>query len=75
MNTKKQKHLEAKTVKSFDKIQPILQNLCSNGKSWKKHGITFLDIDGYKRKHMGHNAFVLEIYEKLLNDAKKRSLI
>jgi len=66
---------EAKIVKSFDKIQPILQNLCSDGKSWKKHGITFSDIDDYKRKHMEHNGFVLKIYEKLLNDAKKRGLI
>lgn len=66
---------ETKIVKSFDKIQPILQNLCSDGKSWKKHGITYLDVDNYKRKHMGHNDFVLMIYEKLLNDAKKRSLI
>lgn len=66
---------EAKIVKSFDKIQPILQNLCSDGKSWKKHGITFSDIDEYKRKYMEHNDFVLKIYEKLLNDAKKRGLI
>ena len=66
---------EAKIIKSFDKIQPILQNICSNGKSWKKHSITFSDIDEYKRKHMEHNDFILKIYEKLLNDAKKRSLI
>ena len=66
---------EAKIVKSFDKIQPILQNLCSEGKSWKEHGITFSDINDYKRKHMEHNNFILEIYEKLLNDAKKRKLI
>ena len=66
---------EAKIVKSFDKIQPILQNLCSGGKSWKKHGITFSEIDEYKRKHMEHNPFVLQIYEKLLDDAKERGLI
>ena len=66
---------EARIVKSFDKIQPILQNLCSEGKSWKKHSITFSDIDKYKRKHMEHNSFILKIYEKLLNDAKKRRLI
>ena len=66
---------EAKIVKSFDKIQPILQNLCSNGKSWKKHSITLSDIDEYKRRHMEHNSFILEIYEKLLDDAIKRSLI
>ena len=66
---------EAKIVKSFDKIQPILQNLCSDGKSWKKHSITLSDIDNYKRKHMEHNSFMLKIYDLLLDDAKKRNLI
>lgn len=66
---------EAKIVKSFDKIQPILQNICSDGKAWKKHGIAFLDIDNYKRKFMEHNDFILHVYEKLLDDAKKKNLI
>jgi putative hydrolase of HD superfamily len=66
---------EAKIVKSFDKIQPILQNLCSSGKSWQKHKITFSDIDQYKRKYVEHNDLTLEIYEKLLNDARDKKLI
>ena len=66
---------EAKFVKSFDKIQPILQNLCSSGKSWQKHKITFSDIDQYKRKYVEHNDLILEIYEKLLNDARDKKLI
>lgn len=66
---------EAKIVKSFDKIQPILQNLCSSGKSWQKHKITFSDIDQYKRKYVEHNDLILEIYEKLLNDARDKKLI
>jgi putative hydrolase of HD superfamily len=66
---------EAKIVKSFDKIQPILQNLCSSGKSWQKHKITFSDIDQYKRKYVEHNDLILGIYEKLLNDARDKNLI
>jgi putative hydrolase of HD superfamily len=66
---------EAQIVKSFDKIQPILQNLCSSGKSWKKHKITFSDIDQYKRKYVEHNDLILGIYEKLLNDARDKKLI
>lgn len=69
------KTLEARVVKSFDKIQPIMQNLCSNGRSWKEHGVTFSDINEYKRRHMLHNGFVLSIYEKLLNEAVQRRLI
>ncbi len=66
---------EAEIVKSFDKIQPILQNLCSSGKSWQKHKITFSDIDQYKRKYVEHNDLILGIYEKLLNDARDKKLI
>jgi putative hydrolase of HD superfamily len=66
---------EAQIVKSFDKIQPILQNLCSSGKSWTKHKITLSDIDQYKRKYVEHNDLILGIYEKLLSDARDKNLI
>ncbi len=66
---------EAKTVKSFDKIQPILQNLCSQGKSWKKHNLTYKDIDDYKRRFMTHDGLIFSIYNKLLEEARARNLI
>lgn len=66
---------EAKIVKSFDKLQPILQNLCSEGKAWKEHGLTLSDVDNYKRKFVEHDDFILGIYEKLLDEAKKEGLI
>lgn len=66
---------EAKIVKSFDKIQPILQNLCSNGWSWKKHNITLTEINSYKRKHMLHNDFVLKLYEEILNEAVRKKMV
>lgn len=71
----KAKTPEAKTVKSFDKIQPILQNICSNGWSWKKHDITYSEIENYKRKHMLHNDFILGLYERLLNEALRKQLV
>ncbi len=66
---------EAKIIKSFDKIQPILQNLCSNGKSWKKNNIKYKDVDDYKRKHMLHDKTIFKIYNKLLQEAKDKDLI
>lgn len=66
---------EAKIVNSFDKIQPIFQNLCSNGWSWKKHNITYSKIDEYKRKDMLHNNFVLKLYEKIINEAVKKKMV
>ena len=66
---------EAKTVKSFDKIQPILQNVISEGKSWKKHNVKYEDVDNYKRKHMQHDQFILSVYEKLIKEAKEKKLL
>jgi len=66
---------EAKIVHSFDKIQPILQNISSDGWSWKKHKVTYEDLDSYKRKYMEHNAFLLKIYESILEEARNKKLI
>lgn len=66
---------EAQIVKAIDKIQPILQNLCSNGKSWKKYSLTYEDIDDYKRKYVSKNKFLFKIYNQLLDEAKSRKMI
>lgn len=69
------KSKEVQIVRSFDKIQPILQNICSKGKSWKKHNVKYKDIDDYKRKYMIHNDVIFKIYNKLLEEAKDKNLI
>jgi putative hydrolase of HD superfamily len=66
---------ESQFVHSFDKIQPILQNLITDGKTWKTYNIKYKDIDDYKRKMMLHNDIVLVVYEKLLAEAKARGIL
>jgi len=66
---------EAKTVRCFDMLQPMLQNIISDGYSWKLHGITAQDIDRRKKDYMNHNSAVFRIYQKLLNEAKKKKLL
>ncbi|HLC19601.1 MAG TPA: HD domain-containing protein, partial [Candidatus Nanoarchaeia archaeon] len=63
---------ESKIVSSFDKLQPILQNLCSEGKGWKKHNLSWEQVDRYKRKHMEHHPLILQMYEQLMMEAKER---
>ncbi|OGY91287.1 MAG: hypothetical protein A3B31_00840 [Candidatus Komeilibacteria bacterium RIFCSPLOWO2_01_FULL_53_11] len=65
---------EAQIVRSFDKIQPILQNILSHGRSWKDHGISHKDVDDYKRHLMQHDATILKVYETLLEEALKKEL-
>jgi len=66
---------ESQFVHSFDKIQPILQNLITNGKTWKTHNVKYKDIDNYKRNMMTHNNLMLEVYEKLLSEAKSKGIL
>ncbi len=66
---------ESKIVNSLDKIQPIIQNLCSEGKSWKKYDLDYKKINTYKREHMEHDKLILNIYEKLLKEAVDKKLL
>lgn len=66
---------EGRTVMSFDKLQPILQVIICKGGAWKKHKISYEDIDGYKRQFMIHNKTILEIYNKLLKEIKRGKLV
>lgn len=66
---------EAKIVKSLDKIQPIIQNICSNGMGWKEHKVKLEEIDNYKRKFMEHNNVIKEIYDSLFDEAKNKGTI
>ena len=70
MEYQNQTSSEAKLVKALDKIQPILQNLVSDGKSWKEHKITFEQVDDLKIKYVMFDEDLLKIYDFILNEAK-----
>ena len=70
-----EKTKEAKVVKSFDKIQPLLQNICSDGKGWLENGIKYKDVVDHKRDHMLHDDTILKIFDMLLEEAKKKNYI
>ncbi|MGC9310493.1 MAG: HD domain-containing protein [Candidatus Aenigmatarchaeota archaeon] len=65
---------ESGIVHAFDKISPILQNLCSDGWSWKENGIVYEDIEDYKRQHVECDKTALELYEALMGEAKTKNL-
>ena len=59
----------------MDKIQPVLQNIVSKGKSWKKHGITAEDVDDYKLKYIKDNKLFYKIYKNLMKEALDKKLL
>lgn len=63
---------EVKFVASFDKIQPLIQNFCGEGKGWKINRITGEKVDSMKKGLMQHDDFVRGVYEKLMDDNRKK---
>jgi putative hydrolases of HD superfamily len=66
--------LECKTrrsliANSFDGLQPMLQNILTQGRIWKKKGITLEKLDKLKRPLMEHDPVILAVYEELLKRA------
>ncbi len=68
------KSKEAKMVRSFDQLQPMIQNILSDGYSWTLHKITAEDVERHKNNYMAHNEKVMQIYKKLFREAKKKKL-
>lgn len=67
----KGKTREARIACSFDQLQPMLQNINTEGKFWKKKGITLRMLDERKRKHMTHDKIIFALYEELLYRASR----
>ncbi len=66
---------EAKVAKSVDRLQPILQNILTGGVSWKKNHITGEFIHAHKREHMQHERSISQLYDVLIQEAKKAKLL
>ena len=62
---------EAKIAKAIDALQPILQNINTNGKKWIEKGITLEILDKNKRPNVEVNEIVLMIYKELIKRAEK----
>ena len=62
---------EAKVARAMDKLQPILQNINTQGKAWKWNHINYKTVDDHKRKHMEFDGAILKIYEALMKQAKQ----
>tara|TARA_Y100000310_G_C20630378_1_gene788313 strand:- start:799 stop:1641 length:843 start_codon:yes stop_codon:yes gene_type:complete len=65
---------EAKIVRSCDKIQAMLQNIITEGKTWQDNKLDLNWVEGYNKKFMVHNNTFMEIYSKLFKEVKERNL-
>lgn len=65
---------ESKIAHALDKLQPILQNIVSGGRSWKKHRVTEELIHSHKRRYMQTHPFIARVYDELIREAKRKKL-
>lgn len=61
---------EAKITQTFDKLAPILQNICSDGLSWKEHNLSYQEVYDKKKVYMEYDKNVFEVFEVLMRETK-----
>lgn len=59
----------AQLAQAFDKLQPILQNVATDGRAWQKGHLTYREVDDHKRPYMEYDQTVLAAYELLMDRA------
>lgn len=57
---------EAKVVKAFDKLQPLLSHLISEGKLYKDNAINRERVEEYNKPHFSEPGFLSDLNEQLI---------
>jgi putative hydrolases of HD superfamily len=65
---------EAKYVKSIDKLQPQIQNICSDGASLKFRGISEVKVNSYVLPYVEHDKFMKDLYFRLTKEISDKKL-
>jgi putative hydrolases of HD superfamily len=66
---------ESKFVQAMDKLQPILQNILDNGKSWKQYKITEKMVRDHKTHYNEGNQLLMDLFNYLLKEATTKKTI
>lgn len=66
---------EARIVESFDKLQPILQNIAADGRGWEEYDVSYSEVDEYKRDKVRRNELLKDLYERLMDSAEESGLL
>lgn len=58
---------EARIVKAFDKLQPLLSHYLTHGRLYKDNAINREVVEEYNEPHFGEHEFLSALNEKLIN--------
>lgn len=62
---------EAKIAQAMDKAQPMLQNVLTSGRAWRRNSVTVGQVEDHKKRYMKFNATLYSIYENLMKKARR----
>ncbi|MFC1801811.1 HD domain-containing protein, partial [Nanoarchaeota archaeon] len=65
---------EARLTQAFDKIQPTIQQILSDGKSLKEWKVTHQEVFDYKKEMIENDEITKKIFERLFEEIKKIDL-
>ncbi len=68
--------IEARLVKSADKLMPLIQNLCTNNEysSYRKLEVDYQEAKEYLDKYFQTSGVLKQMYENLLQEAKAKGV-
>jgi len=68
--------IEARLVKSADKLMPLIQNLCTNNEysSYRKLEVDYQEAKEYLDKYFQTGGVLKQMYENLLQEAKAKGV-
>jgi putative hydrolase of HD superfamily len=68
--------IEARLVKSADKLMPLIQNLCTNNEysSYRKLEVDYQEAKDYLDKYFKTDGILKQMYETLLQEAKVKGV-
>jgi putative hydrolase of HD superfamily len=71
-----QKSIEARLVKSVDKLMPLIQNICTTGSysSYRRIKVPFGRVEEYMEPFFRGEDVIRELYEYLLKDARLKGV-
>lgn len=66
---------EAKIVKIFDKFQPTLQEIITNGETYKKFNLKIEQIEKYLDKNLFDEKIIKNIHKELITEIKEKNIL
>ncbi len=72
----KQNTVEARLVKSADKLMPLVQNLCTNDQysSYRKLNVTYEEVEQYMKPYFSDENFLKNLYRILLKESDEKGV-